>query len=335
MTGRWARWLLSFAHRRPLAHPRRLTIVRHHRVYAESERPLYRLGVSEYVFEQQLALLHRRGLAPVTVAEGLAWLASGASGHRVAMSFDDGYADNVERALPLLRDAGGRATFYLTAGLIEERRAPWWDVVADRLERTRADRMEWSVEGGARTLDLSSRTARSRALGCIASTLRVDPEAQREALALLSERLDVRDPAPCALATWPQCRALVDAGMEVGAHTLSHPFLSRLDAVRQREEVGGSIERIADRLGVRPEGIAYPGGDHDDRTVRVCADLGLRYAVTTHAGDNAPDADRFRLRRRGWSDGACLGPDGRFSRRLAMAELDGAFDGMRRVGAEA
>ena len=98
------------------------------RVYGAGERPLYRLGVSEEVFAAQLDLLVQVGLAPVTVAEGLAFLESGAAGRRVAMSFDDGYADNVTRALPLLAARGARASFYLTAGWIERREPAWWDV---------------------------------------------------------------------------------------------------------------------------------------------------------------------------------------------------------------
>src|SRR5262249_41478593 len=70
VSGRTARWLLSLV--RSSAAPRtpRLTIVRHHRVYADSEKPLYRLGVSERVLEAQLATLAAAGLAPVTVGEG-------------------------------------------------------------------------------------------------------------------------------------------------------------------------------------------------------------------------------------------------------------------------
>jgi hypothetical protein len=55
----------------------------------------------------------------------------------------------------------------------------------------------------------------------------------------------------------------------------------------------------------------------------------LSYAVTTQTGDNRPGAPRYQLRRRGFNEGACLGPGGRFSSRLAMAELDGAFDRLR------
>jgi peptidoglycan/xylan/chitin deacetylase (PgdA/CDA1 family) len=333
MSGAALRWLASLVRIPSRPGATRLTIVRHHRVYAAGEQPLYRLGVSETVLAEQLALLAGAGLSPVTVAEGVAWLAQGTAGHRVAMSFDDGYADNVDRALPLLKAAGARATFYLTAGLIEQRRAPWWDELAFMLERAPATRFTWRFAAGDQGVSLEDRASRVRAMAAIASTLRLAPEPQREALESLRGRLGVTGAPECALATWGACRALSDAGMEIGAHTLTHPSLSLLPEKAQREEVVGSVDLIASRLGVRPTGLAYPGGDHDVASIAACEAAGLAYAVTTQAGDNGPGAGRFELRRRGWSEGACLGPDGRFSRRLARAEIDGAFDRMRGVEA--
>src|SRR6185369_1629559 len=105
VSGRALRWLWSLA-RFPRGSERqrpggcRLTIVRHHRVYADDERPLYRLGVSESVFAAQLDWLVSIGRTPVTVAEGFDRLERREPGDWVAMSFDDGYGDNVWRALP-------------------------------------------------------------------------------------------------------------------------------------------------------------------------------------------------------------------------------------------
>lgn len=328
MSGRALRWLVSLVRRRPNATGARLTIVRHHRVYAEDESPLYRLGVSEGVFRAQIELLSAAGLHPVTITEGLERLARGTPGHHVAMSFDDGYADNVRRALPLLTAAGGRATFFLTAGLIEGRLAPWWDELAFMLERTSHRQFAWPPGSGTR-LRVDDRPSRRRALTTLAAHFHAPPEQQASTLAGLRTALAVEPPAPCELATWEECRALAMAGMEIGAHTLTHPYLTRLDRRRQEEEIGGSLELIEARLGLRPRGFAYPGGDYDTAGIAACEAARLAYAVTTQAGDNAPDAPRFELRRRAWSDGACLGPGGQFSRRLALAEIEGAFDHLR------
>ena len=325
MSGRALRWLASLLPYPDGGWGASLVIIRHHRVYGRDERPLYRLGVAEDVLRAQLALLARRGLTPVTVSQGLARLASGEPHRTVALSFDDGYADNVRRALPLLAVAGARATFFLTAGLIEERRAPWWDELTHLLAATRVGRLEH--EG--RIHELADEAGRVRVLRALLPAFRVSPVDQRTLLESLAGRLGVPNPAPCELATWEECAELRVAGMEVGAHTLTHPFLSTLSAEDQAAEIGGSFDLIAHRLGERPRGIAYPGGDHDAASVVAARGAGAIWAVTTRAGENRAHAPEFELLRRGLSEGACLGPGGRFSARLMLAELDGRFERLR------
>ncbi len=325
MSGRALRWLASLLSRPADRSAASLVIVRHHRVFGPAERPLNRLGVAEDVLRAQLALLARRGLSPVTVSRGLARLAGGGPGRTVAMTFDDGYADNVRRALPLLEAAGARATFFLTAGLIEERRAPWWDALAHLLATTRAGRLEL----GGRVHELADEAGRARALRALVPAFRVAPVEQRALLQDLAGRLGVPGGAPCELATWEECAALRAAGMEVGAHTLTHPFLSTLSAAGQATEIAGSFDLIERRLGERPSGLAYPGGDYDAASVAAARAAGASWAVTTRAGENRAGAPAFELLRRGLSEGACLGPGGRFSARLTLAELDGRFEGLR------
>ena len=332
MSGRAVRWMLSLL--RPLGSTRgidgpRLTIIRHHRIYADNEQPFYRLGVGESVFAAQLEVLRRANLIPLTVSEGLSRLKEGRPGQWVAMSFDDGYADNVWRASPRLQAVGGKATFFLTAGLMEERRAPWWDELGNVLEQTREEQLRTDLGSG--TLDLPLRTIAERraALGTLTGVMRVPPAERDHRLAQLRMRLGVPQPAECELAEWDAARALVGAGMEIGAHTMTHPHLTTIAPDLQAREIGDSVDLIEQRLAVRPTGFAYPGGDYDARTLKVMSASGLAYAVTTRAGVNTPGAPRFELLRRGLSEGACLGPTGRLSRRLTLAELDGAFDRLR------
>lgn len=337
MSGRALRWLLSWGvrDRYPRRGPPRLTIVRHHRVYADGDRPLYALGVSESVFRGQLRTCADAGLTPTGVAEGLERLERGTPGQAIAFSFDDGYADNVTRALPELARHGARATFYLTAGLMESRTAPWWDELAYALEHARVERA--GVTWGGRTIPIETgtRSGRVAALPALLPALRVAPEEQRSRLDSLRQALGVTGAAPCDLAEWPLARRLCDAGMEVGAHTLAHPFLSLLGAARQREEIERSAALVRERLGAPVTGLAYPNGDHDARTVEAARACGLAYAVTTRAGDCCAEAPRWTLPRRALPEGACVGPGSRFSARMTRAELAGGFDRLRRRDAEA
>jgi len=337
VNARLIRWLLSLGaggvapqHGAP-----RLTIVRHHRVYGDHERPLYRLGVSESVFEAQVTTCVRAGLVPVTVQDGLDWLASASRGHRVAFSFDDGYADNLTRALPVLQRHGAHATFYLAAGLMESQRAPWWDELAFVLTSAAEGVARVSWDGDGAELELTGEAGRRRALLQLLPLLRVPPERQRARLDDLRSVLGVRSEAPCELVPLTQAPRWVEAGMELGAHTMWHPFLSLLPESAQVAEIAGSADRVRAVTGAAVTGLAYPNGDHDARTVGAAQSAGLRYAVTTRAGDVRAGDAPFTLLRRGLTEGAVLGPDRRFSAQMTRAELSGRFDRLRRGSVEA
>lgn len=332
MSGRLMRWMLALAPggADPGAGPPRLTVIRHHRIYRAGERPLYRLGVTHEVFEAQVAACVRAGLAPITVREGLDWLATATRGQRVAFSFDDGYLDNLERALPVLQRHGARATLYLAAGLMASRRAPWWDELVHVLTAatTRRHVVRWN--GCTAELGLGDEPGRRRALYDLLPLMRVPPAEQRARLDDLRESLGVHAEAPCELATLPQAARWAEAGFELGAHTESHPFLSTLGEDAQLAEIAGSANRIREAVGAEVTGLAYPNGDHDERTLRAVRAAGLTYAVTTRSGDVARGDDPFTLHRRGLPEGAVLGPGGRFSARMVRAELAGRFDALRR-----
>ena len=336
MSGRALRWLLSLG---PGAVTRRhkaavLTIVRHHRVYADHERPLYALGVRESTFAGQLEACRHAHLVPVTVREGLARLVRGDAGQAVAFTFNDGYADNVGRALPMMRRMGARGTFYLAAGLMETRTAPWWDELAHALEHGREASASVRLAEAELHVERATPAGRSAALRALLPLLRVPPAEQRRRLDTLRAALGVDAAAPCELATLEAARALHEAGMELGAHTLTHPFLSLLPADDQRREMADSAARIRAVTGAEVTGVAYPNGDHDAVTVEQARAAGFAYAVSTRAGDCVAGSPAWSLPRRALPEGACVGPGGRFSERMTRAELAGAFDRLRGRTAE-
>ena len=337
MSGRALRWLLSLGVRapRPNEGSPRLTIVRQHRIYRAQEQPLYRLGVSEALFDAQVAACVATGLTPMTVQAGLDWLANAKSGHRLAFSFDDGYADNVTLAVPILVKHGAKGTFYLAAGLMDEQRAPWWDELAWCLTEAAHKPVSLSLGGQSVTLDLASWPGQRAALRALLPMLRVPPAEQRARLDALREGTGVRTAAPCALAPWSLAQRFAEAGMEVGAHTLTHPFLSLIPPAEQTREIVGSAAMIRERLRAPVTGLAYPNGDHDAHTIAATNRSGLAYAVTTLAGDCTHVRAPFEVPRRALTEGACLAPGARFSAHMLRAELTGAFDHLRRDRAEA
>ena len=81
-----------------------------------------------------------------------------------------------------------------------------------------------------------------------------------------------------------ELKTLRDAGMELGAHTVDHPDLSRLPAGRQREEIGLSAAYIRERAGAPVTSFAYPSGKYNALTTAIMREQGIPFAVTTHHG---------------------------------------------------
>lgn len=108
------------------------------------------------------------------------------------------------------------------------------------------------------------------------------------------------DPATSRLLSWDEIRALDSAGITLGAHTLTHRRLSTLSADEQRNEIIGSVNLLADRLGHAVESFAYPFGtanDYNATSVQSAQESGVQFAVSNRYGTNRPGADLWTLRR--------------------------------------
>jgi len=189
------------------------------------------LCVRPCAFDKQVALMKRRGYTFVTMAELIQQAHSSSCGLKsphsvkcIALTFDDGFADNAEIALPILRKHQAKATIYIS---------------------------QKSDISAARMLS----------------------DAHLKMLA-------------------------VDPLIELGAHTLNHVNLTRVDAATAEQEIAGSkayVESYTQRPCVS---FAYPYGRFTDETVEILKRLGFRSAVTVKKGF-APLTDPFRIRRTG------------------------------------
>jgi peptidoglycan/xylan/chitin deacetylase (PgdA/CDA1 family) len=141
-------------------------------------------------------------------------------------------------------------------------------------------------------------------------------------LTALSEELRVHPPdsppAGYEPLSWDEAREMGRHGIEFGAHTRSHPILSRLaNRAEVAAEVVGSRERVEAELGGPVLHFCYPNGMAEDftaETVDVVREAGFVTAVTAQSGLNAAGADRFRLRRIAQDSDS---PEARFASRVA------------------
>jgi peptidoglycan/xylan/chitin deacetylase (PgdA/CDA1 family) len=171
---------------------------------------------------------------------------------------------------------------------------------------------------------LSSPEDRARALPLLQE--RVKREAggsPGEAVAEIERALDVPvDPSvprssPFAMMDDQDISRATDSGLvDFGAHTVSHPILSRLDDLDLASEMDGSIDAVEHMTGQACRSFAYPNGgvaDFDDRAVHHLRSRAIDIAVTTVTGVNGLEADGLRLARVG------VGPNTRSLKYAAAA----------------
>lgn len=318
--------------------PRRLTILAGHCVTAPSNASLPKdMKIEGEKLRALLEVLARR-CDLVTVGEGVRALATGSGRSQVALSMDDGYADNRTHLLPLLESLGARATVYVETRPLDERRVNWTHKLFACFDAI----------GGPESFVLRfTEIARDKAGNILLAQLvphgsadayhvkrvlkyEFDPAERDRAIDVLCAELGVDERAICdeLYMTWDDVRALDASGrVEIGGHTVSHAILSKLAGDAQRAEVAGSRESIAKGLGKRAESFAYPFGrrwDWNDGAAIAARDAGFASATTTHAGTNLAEADRFRLKR--------IMIDEDVEPHLVACEAFGGFELLRRFG---
>ena len=258
-------------------------ILMYHRVHRTAYDP-WRLCVSPEHFEQHLALLARENVVPLSALLR--------TPRGVAITFDDGYFDNLETALPLLEKYKLPATVFVATDILRGKEF-WWD------------RLEHSLLQIARPADLAGRIAdnplfrraRTAALGA-----RLRSQSPEVLDSLLSEMPNVPPAAAAACARHrmlneDELRTLARSPLiEIGAHTRSHPCLPELDEDLQREEVAGSRDLLRKLTGQSICTFTYPYGAHNDTSVRVVQNAGFDLACIVGGGARAC-TDPFRLPR--------------------------------------
>jgi glycosyltransferase involved in cell wall biosynthesis len=285
------------------------TVLAYHRI----GRPVPDGGpdhVSTERFRSHVRYLKRR-YEIVTVGEALERLRGDRVGSRplLSVTFDDGYADNVAVALPILIEEGCRATLYPTLEAIEEGRAPWTHRLARELQRVvlrGADGVATpKVPAMIASLLAEGRTMSQRALGSRIESLvnhvkRLPDEERRRICGTVSEMAGQDEPGEPAMLDAAGLVCWRKAGMEVGSHTARHPILSRTPPAERRAELVLSRRGLEGILGVPVLHLAYPNGragDWDRGTLADARTAGFVSAMTTQYGVNRRDLDPYAIRR--------------------------------------
>jgi peptidoglycan/xylan/chitin deacetylase (PgdA/CDA1 family) len=299
----------------------RTIILLYHRV-AELPSDPQLLSVTPQHFAEHLEIL-RKHYHPISLRQTDQPLRCS-----VAVTFDDGYADNLWNAKPLLERYDVPATVFVTTGYVGQDREFWWDELETLLleRRTLPETLQLNINGGIRQWELGTSadynedaynhdrswnvsvkndpSPRQFVYRSLHQLLRPMPE--REQRKVLNQLRDVAGAASSRRSTSrPLSPAEVielDKGglVKVGSHTVTHPVLSTLSAETQSSEIEHSKTDLEEMLGHPVTSFAYPFGtrsDYSQETVAAIRRAGYHRACSNFAGFVGPDTDRFQLPR--------------------------------------
>ena len=325
MIKRWIGRRLRRITQRPknLLAGQRFLILLYHRVTELHSDP-WSLGVAPRHFAEHLDIV-RRYAHPISLQQLSEGLLDGNLPNRsVVITFDDGYADNLYNAKPLLERYDVPATVFLTTGYIGHEREFWWDElerlllqpgslpkvlslsVDGRTHRWKLGKAAYYSEDAATRryrgrvwkYAFDSRYRLYRSLWELLHHL-TEEERQKvldELLMWASAEATVRPThRPLSL---EEVVALAQGDLvEVGAHTVMHPALPTLPPASQRDEIVRSKARLEEILGRRVSSFAYPYGSISAETVSIVREAGFACACSSIADLDGRAVDRLRLPR--------------------------------------
>lgn len=305
--------------------PRPVILLYHH--IAEVSADPWSLCVSPAHFNEQLAILQKNA-EPISLQELVGGLVDGKLPKRaVVVTFDDGYADNLYTAKPLLEHYQIPATVFLTTGFVGKQRELWWDELErillepgelpERLSLTIAETVyHWELGEAAHYSEAASRHYRQwrgweAAPGLRQQLYRILWEklqllAENERQAVLDRLVEwaamskSERPTHRPLSAEELLKLVQGNLIELGVHTVSHPVLSALPASFQEHEITTAKTWLEERLGFCLKSFAYPYGrpnDYTDATIELVREAGFNCACSNFKGVVGLKTDPFQLPR--------------------------------------
>jgi peptidoglycan/xylan/chitin deacetylase (PgdA/CDA1 family) len=282
-----------------------VAILMYHSVMDDPGRESQTLGGiihSTKVFAGQMELIARR-FVPISLDDLLSTMANGGQirPRSVVVTFDDGYADNHEVAIPILNRVGIPATFYVTVKCVESGTLPWPSHLRYAFYTTR--KVSWNDSNGT-SWPLDNFAERDRAFlraSDLCARLAGDP--QEKFVREVETSLEAGPPETKQrlMMTWEQVRGLAKNGHIVGSHTLTHPNMAYAEERAARRELSDSKQRLEDVLESPVVHFSYPcpalSPHWSESTRKMSQEAGYRTAVTTSGGAVFSGDDPLSLHR--------------------------------------
>jgi peptidoglycan/xylan/chitin deacetylase (PgdA/CDA1 family) len=256
-------------------------------------------------FRRHLELLGRH-CTPIGVDE----LCAGLDGdplppNPVMLTFDDGYRSNVEVALPILRELGMPAVFFIATRFVTERRLYWWEAIAYVVKTTPRGEVTLGAPKPM-VIDLRAPGAVRQLQAVVKRTVGLDVDRFIDELARAADvewtPVIERELADQLIMTWDEIRTLAGAGMDIESHTKRHRVLQTLSDDELDDELRGSRLELEHQCGRPVRAVAYPVGrsiTNEPRIRHAVAAAGDRVGFTNASGINSlwRGVDAYDVRR--------------------------------------
>ena len=293
----------GYAAIRRLAPSRYLAILRYHAIcgpegygYADPQ-----ICITPGSFERHVAYLSR-AYAVVRLDDAVARIAAGERlpDNAVAITFDDGYADNLLAARILAKYAAS-ATFYITAGCMEGGQPFWPAEIRYLVGAIGGPRLRIDAAGVALDVPLTTGEDRRAAVKQLTKAFKSNLIPVRDALREALRRAAGVAPMPKVMLTWDEVREMHALGMTIGSHTMTHPNLPSAGIDAARAELSASRSRLEQEIDAPVTMFSYPNGGADryltPEVQAAVRDTGYAAASTSRNAFATVDSDLYALER--------------------------------------
>lgn len=256
-------------------------ILMYHRVLKHELIP----GIHPEIFSEQMEFVKRK-FTVINMSQFFKHLMQGNFPARsLVLTFDDGHYDFYTNAWPVIKQHGLTATLFVTTDFIDQKKWLWPDLI--RYILIHAQPGEFIIRDFGKIKVGAIDTLPSwNSLGdfCLA----LSSEERDQFIKRLANQLNVIVPetpqAPFSSTTWSQLREMIQDGLDIGSHSVTHPIFSKINKTQLLTELQLSKARIQDQLNIDPIGICYPNGMPGDISLQVELEASkyYRYGVVAY-----------------------------------------------------
>jgi peptidoglycan/xylan/chitin deacetylase (PgdA/CDA1 family) len=272
----------------PLSH---LIVLNYHRIYNDVLDTLFDeqvFGPSVEEFEQQILWL--KEVASVLSEEDLLRIVRDQKPlprRSALITFDDGYKDNYELAVPILKKLAVPAIFFIPTQIVNERKLGWWDIISYLVKRTNRSYIKFN----GCEFSFNNDSERFSAIGKILKIMKTSKyETTKDLVEKLAESCRVEMPSQTMqsdqLMTWDEIKDSSRNGIAIGSHTVSHRVLAMIDPAEQKIELEESKAALEDHLGHPIHSLSYPVGGyssftHETKSLAMAAGYTIAFSFNT------------------------------------------------------